>query len=77
MPDRPARLRHVVGLVLKFMRDSQGTPYTLLKVFDMATMYNLILLCGSTSLSVVTRAVKYQLGIMGRTIGEKGGGARI
>lgn len=55
---RPTRFKHAVGLDSKFIRDSKGTTYTLLDVFDLATMYNRVLLCDSTKPSDVVNDCK-------------------
>lgn len=45
MPHRPTRFNHVVGLDLKFVRESQGTQYAFLHVRDLATLFNLSSRC--------------------------------
>lgn len=55
---RPTGSNHVVALDLTFARDTQGVKYTLLNVLDVATMYNLILRCGSAKPADVINAIK-------------------
>lgn len=55
---RPTIFNHMVGLDLKFVRDSHGTPYTLMCAFEFASMNNNIFFCNSSSPSDVANTVK-------------------
>lgn len=55
---RPTRVNQVAGLDLTIVRDTQGVTYTLINVADLATRYNTILLCESTTPAFVLNVFK-------------------
>lgn len=71
MPHRPTRFKHAVGLELSSVRGMPGVQHTFLNILDFATMYSMIVLCGSTTCCWRSQPTQGNMDCVGRYTRDK------
>ena len=59
VPYRPTRFNAVVGLGLKWVKDSKGSPYYLLNILDLATAFSISCVVSDKRPETIAEAFKY------------------